>query len=1165
MRSFTTALILFVFTITCIHAKSAAISPDELRCEYRNNPFGIDTLQPRLSWILKPAAPELTGLRQTGFQILVASSPVLLAKNQGDLWDSGKVASAQMNQVAYTGVPLTSDQPVWWKVRVWDGKEQRSAWSPIARWTMGILSDADWRGAKWIGAPDANEPFNPNGDKGPKAKYETVLLRHDLEVKPGLQRALVHICGLAQYEMTLNGNKVGDAVLTPGWTAYDKTCLYDSYDITTELQPGENAIGVFLGNGFYNTHNGRYTKVRGSYGPLQAIVLVRLEYADGTVENVVTDEKWRTSSGPIVFSSIYGGEDFDARLVQAGWDKPGFGDSAWDQPATTKGPGGKLKGLSAAAPPIRLMQVLKPVGRRQINPNIAVYDLGQNAAFMTMITVKGAAGATVKVTPSELVNDNGDINERMCNNDSYCIYTLNGKGEETNLWKFYYRGGRYLRVETQAAPGTTSQPEVTAVEGHVIRADSPSVGEFACSNDLFNKVFSLIRWAQMNNMMSIMTDCPHREKLGWLEEDHLNGPALRYNFDMSALFGKMVNDMFDAQRANGLVPSLVPNYYRWDEGKFTTPIEWGSACIIVPWQQYEFEGDVQLLADRYAGMKRYLDYITRRAQNHIVSFGLGDWYDNHSEGEPTLTPVGLTDTAFYYQDCQILAQIAKLLGNADEAAQFEQQGAEVLKAFNQKYFDAAITNYASGAQGSLCLPLAMNMTDPANRSVVLNRLLEDMRAKGTTAGEVSFRYLLRALADQGRSDFIYTTYSTDTQGYGLQVKLGKTSLTEAWNGGNASQDHFMFGQINEWFYHDLAGIQCDPAGPGFEEIIIKPALVGDLTWAKASYHSIRGDIVSSWTHGLGGLTMNVTIPVGSTATIHVPAADAAVVKEGGVPAGIAPGVRFLRMENGAAVYAVGSGAYNFSSRDEAVAPGRFTAIAQSGKVVLTWTPSVNGTSYLIRRATAPDTGYSPLVKNLKSTTYTDTGLKNGTTYYYEVFAVNGLGESRGVKSSATPATIVNFGFETPTIRDYVINPAGAGWNFTAAEGFNGSGITRNGSGYTGANPTKIPEGEQAAILQGTGTISQTIGGLVPGTVYTLTFSAAQRVSSNNGGQTWQINLDGRSIGDYSPDETATTFTDYTATFKASAVSQTLSFVGTNKRGGDNTILLDNIRLAAAPQ
>jgi alpha-L-rhamnosidase len=1136
-------------------AKTTGLIPLRLRCEYRIDPIGIDSANPRLDWILQSGDSTARGLAPSAYQILVASSPDLLAGNKGDLWDSGKVVSDQMNQIAYAGQPLQSCQAVYWKVRVWDQADSSSDWSAVAQWTMGVLSADDWQSAKWIGAPDANQPVD---HKGPKPKYETVLLRREFMVKPGLKRALVNICGLGQYEMTLNGAKVGNDLLSPGWTEYKKTCLYNTYDITSSLQAGANAVGLFLGNGFFNVHEGRYTKVRGSFGPVQAIGLIRLEYSDGSIQYVITDENWKVSSGPITFSSIYGGEDYDARLAQAGWDKVGFADTEWEAPAVTQGPGGALKGLSCAAPPIQNMGVLTPVSNQKLSPQVTVYDFGQNASLMLEMKVKGPKGSSIKVTPSELVNGNGDINDTLCDGDSYWTYTLNGDGDEAYQSRFYYRGARYLRVEMKPVDGSQELPEIETIQGDIIRANSPSAGQFSCSNDMYSKVFTLIRWAQMNNMVSIMTDCPTREKLGWLEEDHLNGPSLRYNFDMAALFNKMVNDMFDAQRANGLVPSLVPNYYDWDEGKYTTPIEWGSSCMIVPWQQYQFDGDTDLLLQRYELMKKYMGYIDGRAENNIVSFGLGDWYDNHSEGEPTLTPVGLTDTAFYYNDYVILTQVAQVLGNTDDVAKFTAQAEKIRTAFNAKFFNSTTNNYASGAQGSNCLPLAMNLVNPENRQAVFDNLVKDVEAKGTTTGEVSFEYLLKALAQGGRSDLIYSTYSTDTQGYGLQVKLGKTSLTEGWNGG-ASQDHFMFGQINEWFYRELAGIQLDPTDPGFKKIIIKPSLVGDLTWLKASYDSICGTIVSNWTHDPTGLTLNITIPIGSTAEVYVPAADVNLVKEGGIAASSAPGVKFLRMENGTAIYAIGSGSYAFSSADAAATPPGFISQAGSGQVTLSWKASANAVQYTLKRSTTDGSDYQNIATNIKDMTYIDRGLTNGTAYYYVLSAVNTLGESSGTETKATPSIIVDSGFETPMVSNFVYGLTGSPWTFSDK-----AGITSAHSGMTDGGPSSPPEGTQAAFVQKDGTFSQVIAGMVPGTSYTLTFSAAQRVNSSEGGETWQVKLDDTVIGDYSPPKEASTYTDYTATFTPTSASQTLSFVGTNTRGGDNTIMIDNIRIEQAP-
>lgn len=916
-------------SVTDTVVAKTTLSPIRLRCEYRVDPFGIDSLNPRLDWILQPGDPSARGVIQSAYQILAASSPDLLASDKGDLWDSGKVASDQMNQIAYAGKALTTSQPVWWKVRVWDQTGAPSPWSSIAQWTMGVLNDTDWQSAKWIGAPDANQP---NDHKGPKPKYETVRLRREFTLKPGLKRAVVHVCGLGQYEMTLNGQKVGTDLLSPGWTLYSKTCLYDTYDITSSLAPGANAVGLFLGNGFYNIHAGRYTKIQDTFGPLQAIGLIRLEYADGSVENVVTDETWKTSSGPITFSSIYGGEDYDARLVQDGWDKAGFNDSAWDQPAVTKGPGGVLKGLSCAAPPIRGFDVLAPVSNKQLSPDVTVYDLGQNASIMLRLKVKGKAGDIAKIIPSELLKKNGDIDDTMCKGISYWSYTLSGQGDESYFSKFYYRGGRYLRVELRAAPGSTELPQVESIEGVTIHADAPAVGQFSCSNDMFNKVYAIVRWAQMNNMVSVLTDCPTREKLGWLEEDHLNGPAFRYNFDLSTLLTKMANDMADSQRDDGLVPSTCPDYPHWKgEDKYTNPPEWGSACIAVPWQQYEFTGDVELLRKHYDTMKSYVKFLSDRAQDNIVNFGLGDWYDNGSFGSATLTPIALTATAFYYYDTKTLGQMAKLLGKSDDAAQYDQQAGLILASFNQKFFNADTNNYATGSQASNAVPLAMDMVDSTTRSAVVDDLVKNVEAlhptasapeDHTTVGEVCLEFLLRALADGGHSDLIYSTYSSDETGYGLQVKQGKTSLAEGWNGGAtikspdtfiSSQDHFMFGEINEWFFRSLAGIQDDPSSPGFKKIIIRPAIVGDLTWVKGSYDSIQGKITSEWKRNGRSLTLHVSIPANTTAIIGLPTEDAASVREGGKPTDQAEGVKLIGTKDSVTTYAVGSGDYTFTT------------------------------------------------------------------------------------------------------------------------------------------------------------------------------------------------------------------------------------------------------------
>ncbi|MCF7976274.1 MAG: family 78 glycoside hydrolase catalytic domain [Phycisphaerae bacterium] len=884
---------------------TAAAACDRLRCEGRENPWGVDSRQPRLSWILKAHNPGTRGVTQTAYRVLAASSLDLLARDQGDLWDSDKVTSEATNQILYAGKALKSSGQVWWKVRIWDQMNAQSSWSEPAQWTMGLLETKDWTG-RWIGMTgsgesDANEPAS-------------LLLRREFRVGEHLTRATVHVTGMAQYEMSINGRKVGQDLITPGWTDYRKTVLYNTYDVTALLQPGANAAGLILGNGFYRITGGRYTKLTGVFGPKKAIAHLCLDYADGHSEILGTDQTWQVHAGPITFSCVYGGEDRDARLEQTGWDRPGF-THAWPAAKVTTGPGGTLRGLSYAASPVRPFDVLKPVAVNALSKTRVVYDLGQNVSLIPRITVTGPAGSSVRLIPSELLHENGEINDTMCGGKSYWTYTLAGRDKETWFPQFFYRGARYLQVDL-SSPDGQALPVIESLEGVVVHSAAQPIGTFACSNDLFNRIFRLIRWAQRSNLFSVITDCPHREKLGWLEQYHLNGPSLRYGFDLTGLFNKSMTDMADAQLDNGLVPDIAPEYVAFSGGFRDSP-EWGSAAVLVPQQQYDFTGDTTLLQRYYDNMKRYVDYLTSRADNHIVSHGLGDWYDigPNAPGYAQLTPKALTATAFYYADVQVLARAANLFGFDRDAGLYDALARDIRTAFNETFYSEQTGQYATGSQCANAIALVMGFCEPAHRERVLQALVDDVEKRGNavTAGDVGYRYLLRALADGGRSDVIYAMNNqSEKPGYGYQLKKGATSLTEAWDGGS-SQNHFMLGHIMEWFYHDLAGIQCDPAAPGFKKIVIKPSPVGDLTFARASYDSIQGRISVHWSRTDRQFTLNVTIPANTTATVTVPSSGPDQVTEGGCLAAAAPGVTFIKKDGNTIVFAVTSGTYTFES------------------------------------------------------------------------------------------------------------------------------------------------------------------------------------------------------------------------------------------------------------
>lgn len=898
---------------TCASNEPASLAdsssnPIELRCEYVVNPLGVDMPQPRLFWKLES---NTRGARQTAYQILTASSVGLLAQDKGDLWDSGRVRSDETIHVRYQGEPLQSSQQVFWKVRVWDQDQRPSEWSTTGKWTMGLLDAPNWAAAKWIGITETNAA--------------TTLLRREFAVKPGLKRALAHVCGLGHYELFANGKKAGDDVLSPGWTVYDKTCLYDTRDITTLLHEGTNAVGIELANGMYSVPGGRYVKFKGSFGPRKAIAQVRLEYADGTVENIVTDDRWRMSPGPVTFSCTFGGEDYDARLEPRGWRSPGFDCTSWSQATTVGGPGGALRGLSAAAPPLRTFEVYEPVNITPLTNGVSVYDFGQNAPFMVRLKTKGPAGSVVRITPAELIKPDGNVDRRSSGGGrAYWQYTLAGSGEESWFPKFFYHGARYLQVELKPAVEGGELPSIESLEAVVVHGSSGTIGEFECSNELFNRIHTLVRWAQRANLVSVLTDCPHRERLGWLEQYHLNGPSLRYEFDLAQLFTKGMNDMADAQLPNGLVPNIAPEYVKFlpasydPGGAFRDSPEWGSAFILVPWQQYQFDGDIELLRRYYEPMKRYVTYLGSRATNHIVDHGLGDWYDIGPKppGFSQLTPRALTATAFYHHDAWILAQTATLLGRKSDARYYARLAKEIRAAFNREFFDESRQSYSTHSQCANAIPLVMNLCEPQHREAVLNAIVADVRQNGLTAGDVGYRYLLRALAEGGRSDVIFEMNNqSDKPGYGYQLKMGATSLTEAWDARrSSSQNHFMLGQIMEWFYHDLAGIASDPAGPGFKKIIINPQPVGDVTWTRARFNSIRGKIVSDWKRENGRFNLLVTIPAGTTATVRLPSRSASDVTESGVNLKQAKGVKFMRQEGDRSVIEIGSGSYEFQSQ-----------------------------------------------------------------------------------------------------------------------------------------------------------------------------------------------------------------------------------------------------------
>jgi len=916
--------------LICLLAECIAISYSQtdlsvvnLKCEYEINPIGIETKQPRLSWQLKAS---LRNQLQSAYQILVADSPDQLATDKGNIWDSKKVKSDQSIQIEYKGVPLQSAKKYFWKVKIWNQSEVASNWSDISSWQMGLMTPADWENARWISMPELDESKYAGMDKKAiheKTKNLLPQFRKSFEVTKSIKNATAFISGLGNFDLHLNGQKVGDHFLDPGWTNYEKYVYYITFNITNLLAKNSNVVGMMLGNGFYNVPPGRYRKADlvTMHGLPKMICKVLIEYEDGTSQVINSDSTWKVTRSPITYGTVYGGEDYDATMEKEGWDNVGFNDSGWQQAAIVKG-NNDLR--SQRIDPNKIMEILKPVKIFITQQGKWVYDLGQNASGIVQLAVQGKTGKIVRVVPGELLDIDGAVTQRATGSPYYFTYKLKGKGIETWQPQFSYYGFRYVQLEGGVPEGQMnpdSLPVVKALTGLHTRNSAERIGNFWCSNELFNKTYTLINWGIKSNMASVITDCPHREKLGWLEQTHLMGASIQYNYDIARTFTKTINDMKSCQLDNGLVPSIAPEYCIFNDrngqpNMFRTSPEWGSAYIILPWYMYQWYGDQRLLAENYDGMKKYMEYLEEKANNNdIISFGLGDWYDLGPQhpGPSQLTSLGVTGTATWYYDVNIMTNIAKLLGKKDDVAKYSKLSKEIKNAFNQTYFKKDSFLYDRNSQTANAMAIYMGLVEPQNKDKVLNSLVKDIRGRNNalTAGDIGYRYVLRVLEDAGKSDVIFDMNSrTDVPGYGYQIKQGATALTESWQAlRNVSNNHLMLGHLMEWFYSGLAGIGQEDNSVAYKNIVIKPEIVGDINEAKASFMSPYGIIKSEWKKQGGTFGLNVEIPANTAATIYLPVIGKALVSESGKPIG--KDIQFLRKENGRLLYKVGSGVYSF--------------------------------------------------------------------------------------------------------------------------------------------------------------------------------------------------------------------------------------------------------------
>ncbi len=838
---------------------AAVIRITELKCNYIANPLGVETPSPLLSWVLEA---EEKGQYQTAYRIIAASRPALLAEGQADLWDSGKVESGMSIHVPYGGETLKSGQQCWWKVCVLDRDERSSGWSDPACFEMGLLSEKAWK-AQWICASHRGTDIG--------APVPAPLLRKAFVPGKKIARARAYICGLGYYELYINGVRIGDDVLSPAFTKYDDTILYNTYDITGALASGENVMGVILGNGWYNSFTAEVWDHRQSawrHHP-KLLLQVHITFEDGEEMVLVSDKSWKASESPIVFDGLRNGESYDARLEKSGWNLPGYDDKDWKGALISRPPGGVLK--SSQLPAIKITETIKPVSLKEVQPGEWVYDLGRNISGWARIRVSGPAGTGITLKYAEKLKEDGSLD--MSNIDYFIKsgdcqtdrYILKGEGVETWEPRFTYHGFQYVQVS-----GFPVTPDLDNLQGCVVHTALESSGEFQCSNDLLNDIQQCARRSTLTNYHGIPTDCPHREKNGWTGDASLSAEQVLMNFEPVNAYAKWMRDFLDVQRPSGQLPGIVPTSgwgFNWGSGP-----AWDSAMILIPWYIYLYRGDISVLAEMYEGMKKYVDFMASMADNDIVDFGLGDWCPPVGGADQYKCPSAVTDTAYFHIDSQVVAKTAALLGKREDAEKYSDLAEKVRNAFRASFLDAETGVVTGNCQTSMSCALYQGLVNEDEKPKVLEKLVEqvELQDRHIDCGILGAKYMLHTLSEMGRTDLAYAVATQTTfPGWGHWIVQGATTLWETF-AGNDSRNHHMFSDISAWFYKGLAGINPDPEEPGFKHILLKPNPVEGLDWVHASHSSMYGDIICNWKTGDGRLALDIAVPVNCRATVILP-------------------------------------------------------------------------------------------------------------------------------------------------------------------------------------------------------------------------------------------------------------------------------------------------------
>ncbi|WP_426061780.1 family 78 glycoside hydrolase catalytic domain [Hymenobacter sp. B1770] len=910
--------LLLLLVLTALRpAAPAAVQLTRLRCELLTNPEGIDAPAPRLSWELSSSE---RGLTQTAYQVLVASTPEKLAADESDLWNSGKVSSAQSVHIAYAGAPLKTRTRCYWKVKTWTDQGETN-WSTPAHWSMGLLNYLDWKG-RWIGLDRAF----PWDKEETHARLSARYFRKEFKTEKPIKQATASIIGLGLYELYLNGQRVGDQVLAPGPTDYNKNVKYNTFDVTAMLKPGANAVGTVLGNGRFYAMRQKYKpyKIK-TFGYPKLLMQLDVTYADGTREVIKTDDTWQaTADGPIRTNNEYDGEEYDATKEMKGWSTAGFDAKNWLKTELVQEPGGAYEAQMNEN--MKVMETLKPVAITKLKSGAYILDMGQNMAGWLRLRATGKRGDKITLRFAETLQPSGELYVRNLRDARVTdVYTMKGGGRETWEPTFVYHGFRY--VEVSGYPGT---PTVADFDGRVVYDDMATTGEFTTSNATINQIYKNAYWGIRSNYKGMPVDCPQRnERQPWLGDRTTGAYGESFVFDNSRLYAKWLDDIAQAQKADGSIPDVAPAFWRY----YGDNVTWPGTYLTIADMLYSQYGDSQPIAKHYDSMKRWLTYMRANymtSDNIVTRDKYGDWCVPpesekmiHSKDPARNTSGEVIATSTYYHMLALMQRFATVLGKPADVQEYAGLAAKIKGSFNQKFLNAQNQQYSNNTVTANLLPLAYGMTPDAERTKVFQNIADKILVENKghiSTGVIGTQWLMRGLTEHGRPDIAYRLATNrDYPSWGYMAANGATTIWELWNGNTAdpamnSQNHVMLlGDLLIWYYESLGGIKSAPDAPGFQTVEMKPALIADLTSAQASYRSVRGLIRSNWKKDAKHFTWNITVPGNTKAMVYIPAKSAKDVEESGRKVAKAQGVKFVRMEGDRAVFEVGSGDYAFVS------------------------------------------------------------------------------------------------------------------------------------------------------------------------------------------------------------------------------------------------------------